>query len=120
RTEDAYATLGDRIERVLGRAAVRAFHLNDAKADLGSHLDRHENIGRGRIGTDGFAHLVRDPRWRDVPGYLETPLSDDGYSAYATDLATLRKLEAPRSGGAPATVGSGRPARAGRAVRTPK
>ncbi len=115
RSEEAYGTLCDRIDRVLGRKTVRAFHLNDAKSDLGSHLDRHENIGRGRIGPEGFAYLVRDPKWREVPGYLETPLSGDGYAAYALDLATLRGLE----GGAPPSAPSRR-GRSERAVRTPK
>ncbi len=117
RTDDAYGALCDRIDRVLGRAAVRAFHLNDAKAELGSHLDRHENIGRGQIGSAGFAHLVRDPRWQTVPGYLETPLSGDGYAAYAADLATLRGLEGPSG---PARPGSGRARRGTRGGRTPK
>jgi deoxyribonuclease-4 len=92
RTEQQYGTLMDRVEATIGRGAVRAFHLNDAKAELGSHLDRHENIGKGQIGLDGFRQLVRDPRWVETPGYLETPLDDDGYARYAEDLATLRSL----------------------------
>jgi deoxyribonuclease IV len=92
RTDEGYGALTDGIERVLGRATVRAFHLNDAKAELGSHLDRHENIGKGQIGTEGFRRVVNDPAWARVPGYLETPLDDDGYARYAEDLATLRSL----------------------------
>jgi deoxyribonuclease-4 len=80
------------VDSVLGRDVVRAFHLNDAKAGLGSHLDRHENIGCGEIGRPGFARLVRDRRWAEVPGFLETPLDDRGYARYAEDLATLRSL----------------------------
>jgi deoxyribonuclease IV len=95
RTEEGYGDLVDRIRATIGEANVRAFHLNDAKAPLGSHLDRHENIGRGEIGTDGFRRLVADRRWETVPGYLETPLDDHGYSRYATDLATLRGLRTP-------------------------
>ncbi len=94
RTEEGYGQLVDRIESTIGVDAVRAFHLNDAKAPLGSHLDRHENIGKGEIGTPGFAHLVSDPRWENVPGYLETPLDDRGYDRYAEDLALLRTLVA--------------------------
>ncbi len=95
RAADGYGALMERVDRVLGRGTVRAFHLNDAKAELGSHLDRHENIGKGEIGLDGFRHLVNDPRWGTTPGYLETPLDDDGYARYAADLRTLRSLEAP-------------------------
>ncbi len=94
RTPESYAAVMDQIERELGSREVRAFHLNDAKADLGSHLDRHENIGKGHIGAEGFRPLLNDPRWADRPGYLETPLAEgeEGYGSYATDLATLRSL----------------------------
>jgi deoxyribonuclease-4 len=92
RSTEAYGQLVDQIEATIGRSAVRAFHLNDAKAPLGSHLDRHENIGKGEIGREAFAHLVSDGRWSAVPGYLETPLDDRGYDRYAEDLGVLRSL----------------------------
>lgn len=92
RTPEGYGGMMDRLERVVGRARVGAFHLNDAKSHLGSHLDRHENIGKGEIGVAGFRHVVNDPRWERTPGYLETPLDDRGYARYAEDLATLRSL----------------------------
>jgi deoxyribonuclease IV len=95
RTAEEYGALTDRLERVLGRPAVRAFHLNDAKSDLASHLDRHENIGKGQIGAEGFRALVNDPRWATIPGYLETPLDGHGYDRYAEDLRTLRSLLLP-------------------------
>ncbi len=100
RSDEGYRAVMERVERVLGRGTVRAFHLNDAKAELGSHLDRHENIGKGQIGLDGFRHLVRDPRWAGTPGYLETPIDENGYARYAEDLRTLRSLEetAPAAG----------------------
>jgi len=94
-TPEGYGELTDRIEATIGSAAVGAFHLNDAKAERGSHLDRHENIGKGQIGADGFRALVNDARWATVPGYLETPIDDRGYARYAEDLATLRGLLAP-------------------------
>ncbi|HTW77486.1 MAG TPA: deoxyribonuclease IV [Thermoplasmata archaeon] len=104
RTDAGYGELTDRIRSTFGLEAVRAFHLNDAKAELGSHLDRHENIGKGEIGAAGFAPLLRDPRWNDVPGYLETPLDDRGYARYAEDLATLRA----QLGGSVPAAGTGR------------
>lgn len=93
RTPEGYGAMIDRLESVVGCRRVYAFHLNDAKAPVGSHLDRHENIGRGEIGLEGFRHLVNDRRWATVPGYLETPLDDRGYDQYAEDLGTLRSLE---------------------------
>ncbi|MGP8146945.1 MAG: deoxyribonuclease IV [Thermoplasmata archaeon] len=92
RDESGYGRLMDDVERVLGAGTVRAFHLNDAKEGLGSHLDRHENIGKGKICTPGFRHIVNDRRWDATPGYLETPLDDRGYARYAEDLSTLRSL----------------------------
>jgi deoxyribonuclease-4 len=92
RTPESYGAFVDQLHSELGESEVRAFHLNDAKAGLGSHLDRHENIGKGQIGLEGFRPLVNDARWAETPGYLETPLDDDGYAAYARDLASLRTL----------------------------
>jgi deoxyribonuclease-4 len=97
RGPEAYGAMVDRLDRELGIAEVRAFHLNDAKAELGSHLDRHENIGIGQIGPTGFAPLVNDGRWGNVPGYLETPLDADDYAKYKKDLETLRGLLAGAS-----------------------
>jgi deoxyribonuclease IV len=112
RTDETYGALRDLIDRTIGLGAVRAFHLNDAKAELGSHLDRHENIGKGQIGASGFRPLLNDPPWRDVPGYLETPLDEDSYARYAEDLRTLRGELAGSTGPpeAPAARGRARPA----------
>jgi len=109
RDDRTYGEMMDRVERVLGRDTVRAFHLNDAKSPLGSHLDRHENIGKGEIGVEGFRRLVNDRRWSETPGYLETPLDDRGYTLYAEGLATLRSL----LDSAPAAPGTRKPARRG-------
>ncbi|HEV2520273.1 MAG TPA: deoxyribonuclease IV [Thermoplasmata archaeon] len=112
RTDETYGGLIDRIGAELGVETVRAFHFNDAKAPLGSHLDRHENIGKGEIGLEGFRRFVNDPRWRDRPAYLETPLGEDDYGAYRTDLATLRGLIEPMTDAAsPPTVPDMRGAR---------
>jgi len=117
RTDTGYGELLDRLEAGLGRRRVRAFHLNDAKAPVGSHLDRHENIGRGEIGRAGFAHFVNDPRWADVPGYLETPLDDRGYARYAEDLATLRSLGPDARPAKPRKAPARRPARRASTVK---
>jgi deoxyribonuclease IV len=117
RTDEGYGTLVDRIDRVLGRGTVRAFHLNDAKADLGSHLDRHENIGKGQIGFEGFRRLVNDPRWSEIPGYLETPIDDRGYDRYVEDLRSLRGLLESPSAAPPARSAARRPARRASTVK---
>ncbi len=114
RVAEDYGTLIDRIRDTIGIEQVHAFHLNDAKSGLGSHLDRHENIGHGEIGLEGFRHLVNDRHWRAIPGYLETPLDENGYTRYATDLRSLAALR-PRTSGESAV---GRPPRRARAPRS--
>jgi deoxyribonuclease-4 len=116
RTEELYGAMVDRLSSTLGIAAVGAFHLNDAKAPLGSHLDRHQNIGDGEIGVAGFRPFVNDARWAAVPGYLETPLTEDDYAAYEEDLRRLRALVGP----APSAPAASAPRPAARRARTPK
>lgn len=72
--------------------AVRAVHLNDSKKPLGSRVDRHEHIGLGEIGREGFRGLLADPLFRDVPGYLETEKGDDPESGEPWDAVNLRTL----------------------------
>ena len=71
----------DDFDRRIGLARLRLIHLNDSKAELGSHHDRHEHLGAGRIGEEGLGHLLREPRLRHVPFIAETPGMDAGYDA---------------------------------------
>ncbi len=73
----------------IGYERLFAVHLNDSKADLGRRVDRHENIGKGKIGVEGFRGLMHTSRLSGVPMILETP---GGESAYRRELKTLRKL----------------------------
>jgi deoxyribonuclease-4 len=81
----------DELEALVGLDQLLAFHLNDSKAALGSHVDRHEHIGRGQIGREGFRWIVSDPRFRALPGCLETPKSKDLHED-RENLARLRRL----------------------------
>jgi len=85
--EDALA----RFDAAFGLERVAVWHLNDSRGGLGSRLDRHEHIGRGDLGEDVFAHLLRDSRWQHVLGILETP-SQDGRRMYRENLERLREL----------------------------
>jgi deoxyribonuclease-4 len=76
---------------LIGLKQILAFHLNDSKTDLGSRVDRHEHIGKGKIGKAAFRHIVNDARFKRHPGCLETPKSDDLHED-VTNLATLRSL----------------------------
>lgn len=89
RTRAGYGRTMEACERTVGLRSVVAFHLNDAKAGLGSGLDRHEHIGRGRIGLGAFRRLLNDPRFRGIPMVLETPKDGD---ADRLNLRTLRRL----------------------------
>jgi deoxyribonuclease-4 len=80
-----------RIEKLIGRKEILAFHLNDSKTDLGSRVDRHTDIGKGKIGLEGFRHIVNDARFKKSPGCLETPKSEDLHEDRA-NLAVLRSL----------------------------
>jgi len=93
RTPGGYARTMEACTRTVGTGAVLACHLNDAKAPLGSGLDRHEHIGRGHIGVGAFRRLLRDRRFRRIPMVLETPKDDDWD---VRNLRTLRRLEGKR------------------------
>jgi deoxyribonuclease-4 len=79
------------VESLIGLDQIVAFHLNDSKTDLGSRVDRHAGIGKGKIGREAFRHIVNDPRFRDLPGCLETPKSPDLHED-VENLAILRSL----------------------------
>lgn len=87
-----------KFDQVIGLDRIRASHLNDSKKDLGSRVDRHEHIGRGKIGVEAFRHLLNDRRFRDVPMYLETEKGqEDGEDLDVINLRTLRGLIAKKS-----------------------
>jgi deoxyribonuclease-4 len=89
RTDAGYDAVFAELDRVVGLERVRAFHLNDSKRELGSRVDRHENIGKGHVGSRAFRLLLQDPRFHDVPKVLETPKANDGDRR---NLALLRRL----------------------------
>ncbi len=93
RSQDGYAAAMATLEQAVGTKRLLAFHLNDAKQGLGSGLDRHEHIGKGKIGLPAFRCLLNDPSFTPLPMVLETPKGDD---ADAKNLATLRRLRSRR------------------------
>jgi deoxyribonuclease-4 len=96
----------ERFDSICGLSNLKAFHINDSKGPCGSHLDRHDHIGKGTIGGSlpdptpealrdcGFAAIVNHPRLRDVPKLLETPKGDDpdGRPWDSINLHMLRSL----------------------------
>lgn len=88
RKPEAYADTFKRLDDIIGLCHVHAWHLNDSKTPLGSHVDRHEHIGKGKIGRAGFKNLLHDPRWQNLPAVLETPKGPD----MKEDIMNLRAL----------------------------
>ncbi len=89
KTKSGYKKTFDMFADVVGLDRLKAMHVNDSKGALGSHLDRHEDIGKGRIGVEGFRNFMSDSRWEKVPMVLETPRAEKGYKQ---ELKLLRSL----------------------------
>ncbi len=72
-TEEGYKLMMGEFEQTVGFEYLKGMHLNDSKKELGSRVDRHDNIGEGHIGMKGFELLMQDERFDDIPMILETP-----------------------------------------------
>lgn len=96
RTPNGYDAMMAEADREVGLERIRCWHLNDSRAELGAHVDRHEHIGKGKIGTAGFRNVLADRRFIGVPMILETPKEDDdhGDELDAMNLARLRRISA--------------------------
>lgn len=92
RGEKALETFLTEFDRHLPWEKVVSLHLNDSKGALGSHLDRHDNLGRGQLGWETFLPLLKHPRFAQIPFCLETPKGDKNQN----DIQTLRQLKALR------------------------
>ena len=79
----------DTFDRVIGLDRLKAIHTNDSMNVLGARKDRHEKIGKGKIGLAAFERLVNHPKLRDLPFYLETPCDLQGYKE---EIALLKGL----------------------------
>ena len=76
-------------DRVVGLDRLKAIHLNDSMNVLGAHKDRHEKIGKGKIGLDALMRVVNHPKLKDLPFYLETPCDLQGYR---DEIALIKKM----------------------------
>ncbi len=93
RKAEHYAAMIDELDRVIGAANVKCIHMNDSKREVGSRVDRHEHIGKGKIGKKGLAHIVNDKRFLGVPMIIETPKGKDGRGT-DLDKVNLKRLRA--------------------------
>lgn len=77
----------EEFDKIIGLDKLKAIHLNDSKNDCGSHKDRHEKIGEGKIGLDAIIRIINHPALKNLPFILETPNDHNGY---AKEIALLR------------------------------
>ncbi len=91
RSRESYQATMAEFDKVVGIERIKFFHLNDSKKGLGSRVDRHEQIGQGEIGLEGFRNLLNDPRFANHPMTLETPKGKD-LQEDRDNLAALRGL----------------------------
>jgi deoxyribonuclease-4 len=83
----------EEFNREVGLEKLAAVHANDSKVPLAGGLDRHENIGDGHIGRDGFANIISHPAFAEVPFFLEVP----GYDDHGPDKPNMDTLKAIRA-----------------------
>lgn len=88
-TKEAFKKTFDHFAEVVGFKYLKGMHLNDSKKELGSKVDRHNNLGVGYIGWDTFKFIMADSRFDDIPLILETPDSEK----WKEEIAKLKEME---------------------------
>lgn len=91
KTKKGYLKTMKEFDDIIGLDLLKCFHMNDSKKELGSKVDRHEHIGKGFIGKEGFANIVNDKRITKIPKILETPKGKD-MKEDIENLKVLRSL----------------------------
>ena len=91
-TKDGLDATLEEFDREIGLDLLRSVHANDSMRDRGSSVDRHDNIGQGLIGEEGFLNIMSHPAFADVPFYLEVP----GYEKDGPDKPNVDALKAIR------------------------
>lgn len=89
RTELAFEQTFAEFDEVIGFGYLKGMHLNDAKKDLGSRVDRHDSLGEGFLGNKPFELIMQDSRFDHIPLILETPNEE----IWAEEIALLKKMQ---------------------------
>lgn len=84
----SYKKVMKEFDEIIGLDLLKCIHMNDSKKTLGSRVDRHDHIGKGEIGLDGFSNIMNDKKLKDVALILETPKSKDQHE----DLENVKTL----------------------------
>ncbi|HIJ84377.1 MAG TPA: deoxyribonuclease IV [Magnetococcales bacterium] len=72
RTPETYRATMNQFDRIIGLSYLKGMHLNDSKPELGSRVDRHESLGKGKLGLEPFRQIMNDPVLDEIPLILET------------------------------------------------
>lgn len=95
-SREAFQSTLAQFDSKIGRDYLKAVHLNDSKAPLGSRVDRHANLGTGFLGLGAFWNIMNEPRFEGLPMVLETPAEDkagkEDLSIYAREIKLLESL----------------------------
>lgn len=89
RTREGFDETFAQFDKIVGFSYLKGMHLNDSKKELGTHVDRHDSLGKGVMTMDLFSFIMNDPRFDDLPLILETP--DE--SIWADEIKLLYSLE---------------------------
>lgn len=87
RTEEKFKETFGKLSETIGFGNIKLFHGNDSKVGLGERKDRHEHIGKGEIGIEGFKNIIKNPSLKKINMIVETPPGKVG-----DDIKTLKKL----------------------------
>jgi deoxyribonuclease IV len=85
-TLEGYSLAWKKFEEIIGFGYLKGMHINDSKKELGSHVDRHDSLGKGFIGNELFSWIMNDPRFDSIPLILETPNEE----IWAEEIAMLK------------------------------
>lgn len=89
-TEKTYHSMWQDFDKIIGIEKLKAIHVNDSQKECGSRVDRHADIGKGKIGLKAFELIFNDPKLFDVPKILETPRAE--LADYRKNMDTIEEL----------------------------
>ncbi len=91
RTPEAVKVAVKKFDAVIGLERLKMSHCNDSKVELGAHVDRHENLGKGKMGLSAFKAIIAEPKLKNMHLVLETPRDDKG-TVIVAELKLLKKM----------------------------